>query len=75
MDYLNTGARQLCGAGVNTMDLIYAKALRLTFWNVYTSVTLIELLTYLVHNGFVVFPWIWNTSLRVWPLGEEGGHC
>ena len=32
MDYLNTGARRLCGAGVNNMDWVYAKALRLTFF-------------------------------------------
>ena len=32
MDYLNTDARRLCGLGVNNMDLVYAKALRLTFF-------------------------------------------
>ena len=39
MDYPNTSAKRQCGAGVNNMDLVYAKALCLTFLNVYISVT------------------------------------
>ena len=56
------------------MDLVHARALCLTFLNVYISVTTHELLTYSVHDVFVVFLWIWNISLRAWPLGQEARH-
>ena len=64
------------GLGVNNMNLVYAKALRLTFFKCLylCNHSFIELLTSLAHDVFVVFPLIWNISLRVCPLGEEGSH-
>ena len=70
MDYLNTGARRLCEAGGQKYGLSLRQSLAFNFF----ECLYLELLTSSVHDVFVVFPWIWNRSLRVWSLGEEGSH-
>ena len=75
MDYINIGARRLCGTGGQKYGLSLRQSLAFNFFIIFISLQpLTELLTYLVHDVFVVFPWIWNIGLRVWPFGEEGSH-
>ena len=68
MEYLNTGARRLCGAAGQLYGLSLRQTLAFNFFEcLYLcnhSLNCLHLLTYLVHDVFVDFPWIWNLSLR-----------